>query len=65
MAVGQFLLWQLANFCYGTWPIFVVALGIAFFPICREILIFQTPYRDDQNAISSAVGIIADTSENH
>ena len=36
MALGRFLLWHLADFCYGTWPIFVVALGIVF-PIRRDV----------------------------
>ena len=36
MALGHFSLWQLANFRCGTWPIFVVALGIVF-PIRRDV----------------------------
>ena len=37
MALGRFLLWHLANFRCGTWPIFVVALGY-FSSWCYEII---------------------------
>lgn len=62
-------LWHLADFCYGTWLIFIVVVGISFFGMLRRctqhFLIFQTSDWNDQNAISPAIGIIADTGKHH
>ena len=48
MAVGAFLLWQLARFSCGSWHIFVVAVGAFLLWQLAELFLLIHPYIIDE-----------------